>query len=134
MRIFYFFLLLLFSLPSFSQLGQINRSKLPQDKSVSEAFDRALQYESMVRDWQPQWKFATPEKTVSEVLKTSLQHLVAAEASAPKNEELFVLTGLVAHFAYNVDVKDSPEIVFTSLARAQELQKQDYRTDWFVGI
>src|SRR5271166_5184201 len=56
------------------------------------------------------------------------------EVSASDNAELFLLAGLVAHLAYNVDVEDGFQTAVDSLDRAHKLAPDDYRPQWFIGI
>jgi hypothetical protein len=59
--------------------------------------------------------------------------LQKASATVLGNEELLLLTGLVAHYAYNVDVDGTYEIAATSFEKAQQLSPNDYRSMWFLG-
>jgi hypothetical protein len=51
--------------------------------------------------------------------------------STGSNEELWLLTGLVAHYAYNVDVEGSYELARKSFDAARKLAPDDYRSVWF---
>jgi hypothetical protein len=51
----------------------------------------------------------------------------------PGNEELLLLIGLVASYAYNVDVDGSHELAVDSLEKAHKLVPDDYRPQWFLG-
>jgi hypothetical protein len=117
-----------------AQLRQIDTAKLPQEQRVQKAYSNALSLEPMVRDWRAQWDFETPKKKVVGLLKSSLHDLQSAEAAAPENEELLLFTGLVGHFAYNVDVDNSYDTAVESFERAQKLAPADYRPGWFLGI
>jgi hypothetical protein len=68
------------------------------------AYTNALTVKEFAREWSPAWRFQRSKASVSSLLSKSLTELQRASNSAPKNEELLLLTGLVAHYAYNVDV------------------------------
>jgi len=121
------------SVPADAQLREIDATKLPQDKPVQEAYSRVQSVESMARFWSPTWAYDTPKEKVASLLSSALRDLQAAEASAPQNEELLLLTGLVAHFAYNVDVDNSYELAVQSLEKAGKLAPTDYRAQWFLA-
>src|SRR5271157_5307321 len=90
----------------YGQLTQIHPEKLPQVERVKTAYSRVLPVESMARSWSPKWTYETPKERVVTILTSSLKDLQSAEVSASDNAELFLLAGLVAHLAYNVDVED----------------------------
>jgi hypothetical protein len=125
---------LLFSEVACGQFGQIHVEKLPQDERVRAAYSKVLPVESLARDWSPKWAHDTPKEQVVAILTASLKDLHSAETAAPDNPELFLLTGLVAHLAYNVDVAEAYQAAVDSLERAQKLAPDDYRTAWFLGL
>jgi hypothetical protein len=127
-------IVLLFVSGACAQLRQIDVSKLPQDEHVRAVFSRLLPLESYAHEWVPEWEYEMPKEQVVSAFTSSLHDLRAAEAAAPGNAELAVLTGLVAHFAYNLDVQDAYEPAVHSLQNAHKLAPADYRTDWFLGI
>ena len=128
------FVSLLCSRAGHAQLSQIDPAKLPQNERVQDAFSKALSVESMARNWNADWHFDTPKQQVASILISSLQDLQSAEAGSPKNSELFLLSGLVAHFAYNVDVEDAYKTAVESLQRAHGIAPNDYRSEWFLGM
>jgi hypothetical protein len=128
------FAALLLSRASYAQLRQIDQAKLPQDDRVKAAYSSVLPVESLTRAWSPNWSHDTPKEQVVSILASSLHDLRAAETSAAENEELFLLTGLVAHLAYNVDVEDSYETAVQSFEKAHKLAPGDFRAEWFLGM
>lgn len=119
---------------SYAQLAQINPAKLPQDERVKTAYSRVLPVESLARNWNPNWASDTPKEQVVSILTSSLDDLRSVETVAPENAELFLLTGLVAHLAYNVDVEKAYQTAVQSLEQAHKLAPGDYRPEWFLGI
>lgn len=117
-----------------AQLSQINPAKLPQDERVRGAYSTVATVEPLARNWSPKWNFDTPKKQVVSVLTTTLADLRSAETGSPENSELLLLTGLVAHFAYNVDVEDAYQTAVQSLEHAHKVAPGDYRSEWFLGI
>lgn len=117
-----------------AQLSQIDPAKLPQDERVKGAYSKVATVESLARNWSPNWNFDTPKEQVVSVLTTSLADLRSAEAGSPENSELLLLTGLVAHFAHNLDVEDAYQTAVQSLEHAHKIARGDYRSEWFLGI
>lgn len=126
-------LLLLIATPLFAGLRDIHKDKLPQDKSVLQAYDEAAGMEEYARLWSPQWQYSISKDEVAAKLKQSLDALQAALKSSPDNEELALLTGLVAHYAYNVDDTSAFDVAGNSFAQAHKLMPDDYRPDWFLA-
>lgn len=125
--------LLLVVPPAFAGLKDIRLDRLPHDAAVQKAYADSLAIEDMVRNWSAQWPYQTPKKDVVSQLKSSLHELQKEADLAPSNEELLLLTALVANYAYNVDVEGSHELSMASLERAQKLAPDDYRIEWFAG-
>ncbi len=117
-----------------AQLRQINSARLPQDQRVQAAYSDLLPIEPMVRNWSPRWSFDTPKKQVASLLTSSLRDLESAGTAAPQNEELLLLTGIVAHFAYNVDVEETYNVAVQSFNKAKTIAPADYRADWFLAL
>jgi hypothetical protein len=119
--------------PALAGMKDIRIEALPQDKGVRDACANVLKLEYMVSSWSPEWRYETPKEEVASTLKESLGTLKAAMANAPDNKELMLLTGLVAHYAYNVDVDGSFELAKELLTNAEMADHGDYRAEWFLA-
>ena len=124
---------LLLTIPAMASLRDIHTDKLPSDESVRKAYAAAASVEEFSDAWSTDWRYPTPKAVVAARLNESLESLQKAAASAPNNSELFLLTGIVAHYAYNVDVKDAYDLAVRSLQKAHKLAPDDYRPEWFLG-
>src|SRR6266567_8518541 len=109
---------LLLSTDGWGQLREINPALLPQDDSVKAIYSNLLPIEALARDWTPSWSHDTPKEQVVSLLRSSLRDLSSAQVAAPQNDELFLLTGLVAHLAYNVGIEDAYKTAVESLEKA----------------
>jgi hypothetical protein len=116
-----------------AQLRQIDPAKFPEDQRVQTVFSKVRPIEYMAHSWSSTWSYDTPKTQVASLLRSSLHDLRSAEASAPQNEELLLLTGIVAHLAYNVDVENTYEVAVQSFEKAHELAPADYRPEWFLA-
>jgi hypothetical protein len=114
-------------------LKDIHPEKLPQDEAVRKAYTDALSVEDMVHNWSEKWSYGTSKENVVSRLKASLDAFQKANVTNPGNEELLLLIGLVASYAYNVDVDGSHELAVDSLEKAHKLVPDDYRVGWFLG-
>jgi hypothetical protein len=83
------------------------------------------------RSWTSDWKYPVAKKVVAARLEKDLGFLSGALKNHADNAELFLLTGLVAHYAYNVDVPSSLEKAKGALAEAGKLASSDVRAGWF---
>jgi hypothetical protein len=123
---------LLMGLQCSAQLDEIDTKKLPQDAAA--AYAKVLPYEQYVQGWSDKWTYDVPRKEVVTALSSALTQLTASAKAAPENHELQVLTGLVAHYAYNVDVKNSYDLSVHLLQLAAQSDSSDIRPNWFLGI
>src|SRR5258708_22029490 len=109
-----FFSAFLLSASAGAQFRQIDPAKLPQDQRVRAAYSGVQAVESMAHRWSPKWTYNTPKDQVVAQLTSGLNDLRSAETAAPGNEELLLLTGLVAHLAYNLDVEETWDVAVQS--------------------
>jgi hypothetical protein len=114
-----------------AQLREIDKTKLPPDAAA--AYAKVLPYEQYVQSWSAKWNYDVPRKDVVSALNSALKQLTASAKAASDNHELQVLTGLVAHFAYNLDVKDSHDSSVHFLQLAAQSDSSDIRSSWFLG-
>ena len=128
------FLTLLLVASASAQIRQINPTKLPRTSRVQDVYSSLPSVEPMARNWNSTWPFDTPKAQVVSLLSSSLRELRSSAPDAPQNEELLLLTGLVAHFAYNVDVPDTYEVAVQSFEEASKLAPNDYRAGWFLAM
>lgn len=117
--------------PAHADLSAIHTQGLPQTASVMSAFDNAQQLESYTDHWVANWSYPIPKQAAAEHLGMDLGILKAAVKEHPDNEELLLLTALVAHYAYNVDAGDVYDLVLQSLTEAAKLRPSDIRPEWF---
>ena len=127
-----FFIFLLFVAPRASaDIAAIHASALPQETAVLVALDDAEKLEPYSRAWSNKWQYSVAKDEVANRLGKDLGFLTLALKSHPDNLELLLLTGLVARYAYNVDVEGSHEIAVQALDQAQKLVPADIRAPWF---
>lgn len=119
--------------PAFASLKDIQTEKLPDISAVRKAYEDASEIESYVCVWSSEWRYAIPKNEVASRLSTSLLSLKQALKSNPDNEELLLLIGLVAHYAYNVDVEGTFDLAMNSFQSARALSPMDHRPDWFLA-
>lgn len=118
----------------FAQLREIDSAKLPSDEKVQRAYSRVLPIEAYARNWSTQWRYPVPKGKVAAALKASLHDLESAETATTGNEELWLLSAVVGHLAYNVDVNEAYQPTMQALENARKLVPTDYRANWFLGI
>ena len=121
----------LFATPAHADIASIHADKLPQETAVLAALDDARQLEPYVSTWTNSWKYPIPKKEASERLEKDLGLLTTALQSHPDNMDLALLTGLVAHYAYNLDVPNSHDKAIAAFEAARKLAPADLRGSWF---
>jgi hypothetical protein len=124
--------LLVISLPrAFADLAAIHADKLPQETAVLAALDDAKQLEPYSHSWSNAWNYPIPKADVATRLGQDLGFLSLAAKNHPENSELLLLTGLVARYAYNLDVEGSHDTAVRVLDQAQKTAPSDVRVPWF---
>ena len=124
----------LFSLLSprlFADIAAIHANALPQETAVLSALDDAKQLEPYSRSWTMNWDYPVAKDEVAARLSKDLGFLTLASKRHPENAELLLLTGLVADYAYNVDVDGSYDAAMNALGQAEKLAPADFRAGWF---
>ena len=114
-----------------ADLAAIHADALPQETAVLGALDDAKQLESYSHSWTASWEYPIPKDEVSKRLGKDLGFLTLALKNHPDNAELALLTGLVARYAYNVDVPGSFGAAMSELGQAEKLVPSDFRASWF---
>jgi hypothetical protein len=116
-----------------ADLAAIHATALPQETAVLSALDDAEQLEPYCNVWTADslWRFPLTKAEVAARLGKDLGFLTRAAKNHPENAELLLLTGLVARYAYNVDVDGSYDTAMSMLDQAQKLVPDDVRAGWF---
>ena len=114
-----------------AQLRQIDRTKLPQTPETQQAYDDLLPVEQYARTYEAKWRFPVPKAALASKLSKDVGVLERQQQVFPTNTELQILTGLVAHFAYNLEDDQAFQVAMRLL---QEQAKDDWRAKWFLGI
>jgi hypothetical protein len=115
----------------FADIAAIHAERLPQETAVLAAFDDAKQLEPYSHSFAFPWNFPIAKEEVVTRLSKDLGFLTLALNDHPDNSELLLLTGLVARYAYNLDVPNSHETALRVLGEAQKLAPSDVRAPWF---
>ena len=115
----------------FAGIAAIHVKALPQETAVLSALDDASHLEPYSRSWTMNWQYPVARDEVAARLSKDLGFLTLASKNHPENAELLLLTGLVARYAYNVDVDGSYDAAMSALGQAQKLAPGDFRAPWF---
>lgn len=116
---------------AFAQISQIDRTKLPQNKQVQQAYTDLLPIDQYARTTTTNWRFPVPKEQVAESFQAAMNTLERQQEIAPDNRELQIFAGLVAHLAYNLEIEEGDGLALDLLeARAND----DLRASWFLGI
>jgi hypothetical protein len=116
---------------AFTQIRQIDSSKLPQDIAIQHAYKDLLPIDQFARTPEATWRFPVPKPEVESRFSSALKTLKKAQQQAPDNTELEIFTGLVAHLAYNLGIEEAYN---PALYLLQSQANADFRAAWFLGI
>jgi len=114
-----------------ADVAAIHANALPQETAVLAALDDAKQLEPYSQSWTMNWDYPVAKDEVAARLSKDLGFLTLAAKSHPDNAELLLLTGLVARYAYNLDINGSYDAAMSALDQAQKLTPSDFRAPWF---
>jgi hypothetical protein len=115
-------------------VAEIDRSKLPADGAIQQVYTGLSPIDQFARNYNAKWPYGVPRSEVLAGFTTGFHALQQAQKNAPANTELQLFTGLVAHLAYNLDVKDAYEPAQNLLKAAVAAAPQDYRPAWFLAM
>jgi hypothetical protein len=127
----FFFLFFLSARYASADVAAIHADRLPQETAILAAYDDAKQLEPYSQSWTIKWQYPIAKDEVATRLGKDLGFLTIALKSHPDNAELLLLTGLVARYAYNLDVEGSYDITLKALDQAQKQAPSDVRAPWF---
>lgn len=122
------------ALNTLAQVRQIDRTKLPQEASVQSAYTDLLPIDEYARNYAQRWPYPVPKEQVVLRFKNDFRALEAAQHGTPTNGELRLLTGLVAHLTYNLDVESAYTPALSLLQSAESEAGQDFRPAWFLAM
>lgn len=117
--------------PAFAGVAAVNASALPQEAYVLAAYDDAQRFEPYASSWTSDWQYPVSREEVATRLTADMGLLSLALKSHPENQDLLLLTALVAHYAYNLDVNGSYDRAMKALSDAHTLSPSDVRPLWF---
>jgi len=125
------FVLIVWAASLRADIAAIHANALPQETAVLAALDDAKQLEPYCESWTQNWQYPVKKDEVADRLSKDLSFLQVAGKNHPDNAELLLLTGLVARYAYNLDVNGSFDAAMSTLDQAQKLVPSDFRASWF---
>jgi len=129
--LFFAFLLSLGAPQAIADIAAIRQSALPQETAVLAAYDDVEKLEAFSSAWTNAWNYPVSKEEVAARLGKDLGFLSLAVKNHPDNIELLLLTGLVARYAYNLDVNGSHDVAIHVLEKATSLVPGDFRARWF---
>lgn len=127
------FLFLSAGLASAASLKDIRTSSLPDDSAVKAALLDAQQMEPWVRAYSPSWNAPVTKEEAVARLAMDMHAVEVARAKHPESEEIALLSGLIASYAFNLDVKDSWVVAPDALDAAIKISPNDLRGKWFLA-
>ncbi len=125
---------LLFAITANAKVDLINPGKGLPRKELGKIQKVIEDLEPMVVNWTPTWSFNVPKDEVEKKLVASYQELDNYTPEYPDNLELALFKGLVAHYAYNLDLKEYYDLAVSSFQQAAAIDPTDHRVNWYYGV
>ncbi|NLW48317.1 MAG: hypothetical protein GXY86_13410 [Firmicutes bacterium] len=132
--LFFVLLSLFFSVIANAKVDQINPKKGMPRKELTKIRKEIERLEPMVVNWTPTWSYNVPKEDIEKKLIAYYQELDNYSSQYPDNLELALFKGLVAHYAYNLDLKEYYQLAIKSFQQAAAIDSTDYRVDWYWGV
>ena len=126
-------LALIFSVVANAKVDQINPKKGTPRKELTKIKKDIAKLEPMVENWTPTWSYHVPKEDIEKKLIAYYQELDSYASQYPDNPELALFKGLVAHYAYNLDLKEYYHLAVNFFQKAAVIDPTDYRVDWYWG-
>jgi hypothetical protein len=90
--------------------------------------------EPYVDEWLATWSHSRAKEEVTARIKEHYDSSKTLLAKNTDNAEIYLLCGLIAFYAHNVDLGDSEEQADTYFAAASKLCPNDFRPLWLLGM
>lgn len=127
-------LVLVFSVVANAKVDQINPKKGMLRKELTKIKKDIAKLEPMVEKWTPTWSYNVPKEDIEKKLIAYYQELDNYASQYPDNLELVLFKGIVAHYAYNLDLKEYYHLAVNSFQQAAAIDPTDYRVNWYWGV
>lgn len=127
-------LALIFSVIANAKVDQINPKKGMPRKELTKIKKDIAKLEPMVEKRTPTWNYNVPKEVIEKKLIAYYQELDNYTSKYPDNLELALFKGLVAHYAYNLDLKEYNQLAINSFQQAAAIDPTDYRANWYWGV
>jgi tetratricopeptide (TPR) repeat protein len=121
---------ILTTLNIFSNVNYIEMSKISTESKSMTAFNYIKDNQQYFDHWTNEWNYYKPQK---ELIKNLRDNYATFSSIAPKNAELYLLLGDIAHYLYNLNDTAYYRMAINNYKSAIEVNPNDYRAYWFLG-
>jgi hypothetical protein len=118
---------------SFAAVSDIDFSKLDGIAQAEELKKNAFELEPLAKEWSSEWKHSVPKEQVIDLAKKTMGIIDDVLKDKPNHAEMLIFKGLMAYYAYNLDLREYNDIAEKSFKAAQALVPEDIRPTWFLG-
>jgi|GEM_PF-5735358 len=127
-------LLIAFGCPhSFAAVSDIDFSKMSGIPQAEDLKKNASELEPLAKEWSSEWKHDVPKEQAIELAKKTIALADDVIKDKPDHAEMLIFKGMMAHYAYNLDLQEYNDIAEKSFKAAQALLPDDIRPRWFLG-
>ena len=118
---------------AFADITAINVKDIPGYKSLTPQFEYLFKNLGYYQFWSAKWAFNVPKDEVKGNLTKLYSGLQKIQAEEKPNLELELMMGEVAQFLFNLDENEYFEKAMLHYAKAESVNKEDYRSHWFAA-
>jgi hypothetical protein len=129
-RLFVFLIWTLTAFDTFANVNFIDISKVCDDSNCINAFNYIKDNQKFYDHWTNEWNYDKPKE---ELIRKLREDFTTFSSISTKNEELYLLLGVTAHYLYNLDDTASNRVAVNNFNLAIKSNPKDYRPYWFLG-
>lgn len=126
----YLFLIVLFySSQVFSNINSIDLEKIRYLEIIQKDLDFVIENQEIFNHWSKDWTYeVSKEESLARLVK-----IYDVSANRAQNVEEWLLTGMLAHFRYNLNDEDQFLVAESAFQKAIDLDTSNYKSYWFLG-
>lgn len=113
-----------------ANVNYIDFSKISSAEKEVSAFNDIVAHQEYYDHWSADWKYVIPKDELTQKLQ---EYHKSFSELMPKNQELYLLLGDIAHFLYNLDNTSFFDIAVDHYNSAIKSNPNDFRSYWFLG-
>jgi len=121
---------LILTVKTMANVHYIDISKISAEMKHHIAFEFIVDNLNYYDHWTPEWKY---DKSKESLIPQLRSYFHTFEELTPKNVETYLLLGSIAHYLYNMEVREFFDVAVRNYGEANKSAPKDFRAFWFLG-